>query len=186
MGLIFPIISWLTLIGSLWSWWRRGKHTSSVFIPFVGPLLLTGWIVLAHKPLYFGAIIWTTDIGTLAFLAVSPRLIRDWWQTSSFTKILELHGNQKDQRAILTLHSNGHYVLKKTWHRPHKQPGITALGEPGTFTKSDDQYRLVSHVGLTRILEKTDLTEYVVREELLTDDLHNYSLNHWTLSTAPQ
>jgi len=83
-GLIFPVISLLTTMGSLASQWRQKKYSSPVFIPFIGPVLLTSWVVFAHKPLWFVAIVWLADIGTLAFLAVSPQLIRDWWHRSSF------------------------------------------------------------------------------------------------------
>jgi len=104
-GVIFPAISLLTGIGSLLYQWRHKKYASPVFIPFVGPLLLTSWVILAHKALWFVAIAWVADIGTIAFLAVSPRLIRDCWHTSSFTRILSLNGSQDNQSAIITLHT---------------------------------------------------------------------------------
>ncbi len=183
-GMIFPTISLLTGIGSLLHQWRHKKHASPVFIPFIGPLLLTCWVILAHKPLWFVPVVWIVDIGTLAFLAVSPGLIADWWRTSSFTRILTLHGKQDGQSAIMTLHSSGHYVLKKSWSRPPGQTGIVGLGEPGTFTQAVNQYELTSHLGLYRILRKTDEGTYRVEEnEPASVDLHEYSLNGWLLKS---
>jgi len=182
VGLIFPGISLLTGIGSLVCHWRHKKHSSPVFLPFVGPVLLTSWGIFAHQPLWFIAIAWVADIGTLAFLAASPQLIRDWWHTSSYTRILALNGNEDNQRAIITLHSTGHYLLKKSWSREPGQTGIVGLGEPGTFTQLDNRYELTSHVGLRRVLRKTDQTAYRVEEEKLpTEELRNYSLSGWVL-----
>ncbi len=181
-GLIFPIISWLTGLGSLADQWHNKKHSSPIFIPFIGPVLLTSWVIFAHKPLWFIAIVWLADLGTLAFLAVSPQLIRDWWHTSSFTRILALNGNKDSQSVIITLHSTGHYLLKKSWSRPPGQSGIIRLGEPGTFIQLDNQFELTSHVGLRRVLRKTDERVYrVEEEELPKEELSNYSLNGWVL-----
>ncbi len=181
-GLIFPAVSWLTFMASRRSLWRHKKRASSVFIPFVGPLLLTIWVVCAGKPLWLMAIAWGADIGTLAFLFVSPRLIKDWWQTSCFTRTLKLQGSQGEQSAIITFHSTGQYLLKKSWHRPRGQTGIAGLGEPGTSTQSGGEYQLTSHAGLRRTFRRTDQGAYVVEEELPGDALRDYSLKQWVLS----
>lgn len=181
-GLFFPVISMLTGICSLVDKWRHKKHSSPVFIPFIGPFLLTSWVIIAHKPLWLIVIVWGADIGTVAFLARSPQLIREWWQTSSFTKILELKGSHDNQCAIITIHSTGYYVLKKSWIRPSGQVGIVGLGEPGTYTQQENRYELTSHVGLQRVLRYTDDRAYLVEEdELLKEELRNYSLNGWVL-----
>ncbi len=181
-GLIFPLVSLLTEIGSLVCQWHQKKHSSPVFVPFVGPVLLTSWVIAAHKPLWSIGIVWVADIGTLAFLVASRQLLRDWWHTCSFTRILALNGSQDSQSAIITLHSTGHYLLKKSWTRPPGQTGVMGLGEPGTFTQRGDRYELISHVGLRRLLQKTDERAYrVEKEELPKEDLHDYSLSGWVL-----
>ena len=81
-GLLFPMISLLSGAGSLLHQWRHKSYASPVFIPFVGPLLLTIWVISAHKPLGLIALAWVCDIGTVAFLAAGPRLVKDWWHTS--------------------------------------------------------------------------------------------------------
>ena len=127
------------------------------------------------------AIVWFADLGTLAFLVASPRLFRDWWHTSSFTRVLALNGSKDNQRALITIHSTGHYLLKKAWSPPG-QTGIVGLGEPGTFTKVDDRYELTSHFGLRRVLWKTDEGTFHVQEEELPKEEHrNHSLSGWVL-----
>jgi len=165
--------------------WRYKKHSSPAFIPLIGPVLLTGWIISAHEPLWIIAAAWVADIGTLAFLAASPKLFKDWWRTSSFTRILALNGNKGNQSAIITFHSTGHYLLKKSWIRPPGQAGIVELGEPGTFTQLGDRYELISDVGLRRLLQKTEGGAYhVEKEDLPKVELRDYSLSGWVLSTS--
>lgn len=181
-GLFFPAVSLLTGMGSIVSRWRYKKHSSPVFIPLIGPVLLTGWVISADKPLWMIAIAWVADIGTLAFLAASPKLFRDWWRTSSFTRVLVLNGTKGNQSAILTFHSTGHYLLKKSWIRPCGQTGIVRLGEPGTFTQLGDRYELTSHAGLRRLLQKTDERAYrVEKEDLPKEELRDDSLRGWVL-----
>ena len=183
-GMIFPALSMLTGIGSLLFQWRHKKYSSPVFVPFIGPLLLTCWVLLAHKSLWLIPIVWVADIGTLAFLPMSPRLIADWWRVSSFTRILTLRGNQDIQSAIITLHSSGHYLLKKSWNRALGDTGIVGLGEPGTFSQTDNQYELTSHHGLRRIFRKIDEGTYRVEEDGLENEkLYDYSLNGWLLKS---
>lgn len=183
-GLIFPAISLLTGVGSLLHRWRTKKYSSPVFVPFVGPILLTCWVMVDHRPFWLIAVVWVADIGTLMFLAVSPRLVADWWRTSCFTKILTLRGSKGIQSAVITLHSSGHYLLKKSWNRPPGEIGILGLGEPGTYVCKDDNYELTAHHGLHRTLRKIDETTYRVEEDSpIKEELRNYTLNEWLLKT---
>jgi len=181
-GLIFPVLSLLTGIASLLSRRSDQKHSSAVFVPFIGPGLLTCWVLVGHRPLWLIPILWIADIGTLAFLAVAPRLIADWWRLSSFTRILTLSGKQGIESAIITLHSSGHYLLKKSWNRPPGEMGIVSLGEPGTFVHTDDHYELTAHHGMRRILRGIDETTYRVEENPpAKEELRDYSLDGWLL-----
>src|SRR5271167_4592297 len=92
-GLLFPVLNLFTGIGWLVHQWRHKKHASPVIVPLIGPILLTCWVVLAEKSLFFIPVVWITDIGTLILFTVSPRLIRDWWRVSWFTRILALRGS---------------------------------------------------------------------------------------------
>ena len=179
-GLLCPTLALLTGALSLYSQWRQKKHSSPIFIPFLGPLFLTSWVVLAHRPLWLLPIFWTADIGTLAFLAAGPQLIAEWWRVSRFTRIRTFPGSQDIQSAMLTLYSTGHYLLKKSCNRPPGQFGIVALGEHGTFTRRANQYELNSDDGVHRIFWKADDGTYHVEEDRLENsELQSHSLNGW-------
>lgn len=181
-GLIFPALSLLTGIGSLVHQWRHKEYSSPIFIPFIGPILLTCSILLTYRPLWLIPIAWILDIGTLAFFAVTPRLLRDSWRVSWFTRILKLHGTHDIQSAILTLHKTGHYLLKKSWNRPPNELGVVGLGEPGVFTKTADGYRMRSDHGLCRTLRRTTDGGYTVDEDAFQDEaLEKYSLDGWVM-----
>jgi hypothetical protein len=182
-GLLFPALSLLTVTGSFIHRWRYQKYASPVMIPFVGPILLTIWAVVTDQSNWLVPIFWIGDLGTVAFLAVSPRLVRDWWRVSSFTRILTLHGSKDIQTAIITLHSTGHYLLKRSWNRLPGEIGIGGLGEPGTYIQAEGQYELTAHHGLRRILRKTDDGAYVVEEGPPPNaSLQVYTLNGWLFS----
>ena len=182
VGLIFPAVSLLTLVASWVDWWRHKKHSSAVLIPFVGPTLLTAWVLLGHKPIWVVPIVWVTDLGTVLFLAVCPEFVGEWWRHSSFTRILILRGSSDNQIVVLTLHSTGNYFLKKTWTNPRQVPGMIGLGEGGTFVQKDGRYILHSQHGIERALCKADENTYVVKETTAPDEnLRKYSLQGWLL-----
>ena len=182
VGLVFPVLSLLTGILSIVIHWRYRKHTSPVFIPLVGPILLTGWVLLGQKPPWFIPLVWIMDIGTVAFLAVSPRLFVDWWRVSLFTRTLTLRGAYENQNAVITLHSTGHYLLRKSWDRVAGETGIAGLGEPGVFTHRDDGYDLIAHHGLHRLLRQTDEGLYRVEDDPQEEGSDTHSHNGWMLT----
>lgn len=181
-GLFFPALSLLTVFASAVTWWRSGRHASAVLIPFVGPVLLTCWLLLRGYSAWFIPLVWLLDMGTVMFLAVLPWLIREWWQTSVFTRIMILRGTQGIQRAVITIHHGGHYLLRKSWDRPSSEPGIVGLGEPGSFVADGETLTLVSDHGLRRRLRRVTRDAFDV-EELEEDrpELRDYSLRGWRL-----
>ena len=132
-GLIFPTVSLLTCIASLITRWRHGRYASPVFIPFVGPALLTCWVLMAGHLRWLIPVVWLLDVGTVAFLFVLPRLTLEWWQLSAFTRLMTLHGAHGIEKVILTLHRGGRYFLRRSWNRAQGELGIVDLGETGTF-----------------------------------------------------
>src|SRR5271169_3174926 len=84
-GLLFPSISLLSGLISLFSSTRE-KHVSPVFVPLVGPTLLSWWIAREGITPWAFPVVWICDIGTVAFLCAAPPLFRDFWQTSAFTR----------------------------------------------------------------------------------------------------
>lgn len=182
MGIAIPCLSLLTGISSLVHSWRFKKRASPVFIPLIGPLCLSGLVIYFGKPLWIIPIVWIADVGTLVFLWVSPRLIADWWNVSGFTRILMLRGAQGGQSAVLTLHSTGHYLLKKSWQLPPGECGICHLGEPGTYRRTENGFELVAHHGLRRSLWTGANGTYLVdggEADAAADG--NSSLKDWTL-----
>lgn len=181
-GLMFPTLSLLTCIASLATRWRQDRYPSSVFIPFVGPVLLTCWVVVEGRTRWLIPLVWLLDLGTIAFLVVLPRLTLEWWQISVFTRLMTLRGSHGIEKVILTLHQGGRYFLKKTWDRSHGEPGIVGLCETGTFIDDGDVITLESHHGLTRRLQRADTNTFDVAErESARQELQNHSLNGWRL-----
>ena len=176
-GLIFPILSWLTLITVAIENWKTQKNDSGIFIPVVGPVLIDIWIIIERMPLWALIIPWAFDIGTVAFLWVLPRLITEAWQVSRFTRISLFAGAKGNQTVVLSLHKGGHYLLKKQWQRPVGECGIVGLGEPGTFKRVGDVISLTSHNGWKRHIRKQDGEFRIVDD----DSTENYRLNGWSL-----
>ena len=186
-GLFFPALGLLTAILSAWTSWRFQRHVSSIFVPFVGPILLTCWIVIGEWPRSLIPIVWFLDVGTLAFLFVTPRLFRHWWQTSSFTKRLTLQGSIGIETATITLHRGSHYLLKKNWNRPPGTLGIGSLGEFGTYVEIDNGYELKAHHGLRRVLrsisDQASERSFSVSEDSPSKENAN-SLEGWILKVV--
>lgn len=185
-GLLFPVISLFSGMLSWWGWWRYRKPSSSVFVPFVGPILLSWWVWLMGLSAWLIPVAWLFDVGTLAFLYVAPRIFREWWRISWFTKRLTLRGRKGIEAATLELHFGGHYWLRKAWNRPSGQFGITALGETGTFTEAGEGYELMARHGLRRGLRPLDDQSaepaFLVSEETVrNDDWNEDSLDGWIL-----
>ena len=181
-GLIFPTLSLLTCIASLVTRWRHDRYASPVFIPFVGPALLTCWVLMAGHSRWLIPVVWLLDLGTVAFLFVLPRLTIEWWQLSAFTRLMTLHGAHGIEKVILTLHRGGRYFMRKSWNRAQGELGIIDLGETGTFIDDGEVVELTSHCGQNRRLQRVDLNTYEVSE---SDDsrpeMRDHSLHGWRL-----
>lgn len=181
-GLIFPTLSFLTCFASLVTRWRHDRYASPVFIPFVGPALLTCWVLMAGHSRWLIPVVWLLDLGTAAFLCVLPRLTIEWWQLSAFTRLMTLHGAHGNEKVIATLHRGGRYFLRKSWNRAQGELGIVDLGETGTFIDDGEVVEFTSHCGQNRRLQRVDLNTYDVSE---SDDsraeLRDNSLHGWRL-----
>ena len=154
IGLIFPLLSWLTLVTGAIQARSTGRGSSGVYIPFIGPILIDIWLLGVGAPPWALIIPWIADIGTVFFLWVLPQMVVDAWRTSRFTRTFLFVGIQGNQTVEISLHKGGQYVLKKQWQRPQNECGITGLGEPGTFEQDGDQFTLTSHTGWTRVIRR--------------------------------
>ena len=181
IGALFPAISWLTLIAGYLHYKWHGRASSGVYVPFVGPLMLDLWLLARGEPGWLLVVPWVIDVGTLFFLAALPRLVKDAWQTSRFTRLLHLSGEHSEARVDISLHRGGHYLLTKHWNQraplhASAVPRLITLGEPGLCDESPDGWRLTSHAGRVRHLLRSGSSGYVVRDAAVAardEDTHN-------------
>ncbi len=184
LGLCYPLLGIVTGLCSLVDRWRNKRRSSPVFVPILGPVFLSLWIMLSGHRWYFVPLVWALDPGTLVLLIYTPKLVREWWQTCSYTEILRLHSEKDKQKAILTLHSTGHYCLKKTWRRKPFELGIRSLGEPGEFRETADGYTLTSFHGIQRKLTRSGGSGFLASElKPLAETRSDYSLDGWGFSS---
>ncbi len=76
-GLLFPVMSWITLP---WAWWTRrktGRNCSAVLIPFFGPFILTVWVLAFRRPAWYIPLVWIADPATVFYLWVMPSILKD-------------------------------------------------------------------------------------------------------------
>jgi hypothetical protein len=183
-GLLFPVISFLSIIASV-SCSTREHCVSPVVIPLIGPLLLSSWVIVGYHPSWWIPIIWICDLGTAIFLITAPSIIREWWATSKYMLVMELHGDSGIESVVMRLHQNGRYSIYKTWVLEKNQEGTCGLGEPGTYTMEDEVITLVSHLGMKRILTPSEESTFTVEEQTPErTDLERYSLQGWRLTAV--
>ncbi len=185
VGLFFPVVAWLSGLGAAWVAWREERNCSAIFIPYVGPILLTCWILLEHRSWWLIPAAWLLDPATVAFTYVLPRLVGEYWVTSSFTRIMTLNGVNGRAAAVLTLHSTGHYLLQKSWTLAGGETGMVSLGEVGRFSRNDSGYELVAKSGLRRRLVRDADHTFLVEEDLKTGPKCNdHSIGGWLLEST--
>jgi len=142
IGFLLPVVAWITLGLSAYDRWRYGKHSSPVFIPIIGPLIISLWIVaMQYSPLWI-PLAWVSDIGTLAFLRVVPRIIREEWDTSWWTRVSEFRAARDNWTARLTLHSTGAYHLVYKNQNHVDQLGLKEISIAGKFSRRGDEIHL--------------------------------------------
>ena len=79
-GLFFPAVSLVTSILSLVTRWWSDRYASPVFIPFIGPLLLTCWVFVAGHSCWGIPVVWLFDLGTIRFLIAMFRFVGPRWR----------------------------------------------------------------------------------------------------------
>ncbi|QDV29274.1 hypothetical protein Spb1_11540 [Planctopirus ephydatiae] len=148
-GLFFPVVSFVSLILAAIESRRTGRNCSAILIPFVGPIALTGWILITGRSSWFIPLIWITDLGTILFLWVLPRLITEAWRISRWTLLMRFDATHRQSMATLTLHRHGYYFLRRTWVRTTSFGPLSA-GETGRYLESHDRIVLTSDDGTER------------------------------------
>lgn len=148
-GLLFPVVSFVTFVLADIESRRTGRNCSAILIPFVGPIALTGWILITGRSSWFIPLVWITDLGTVLFLCVLPRLITEAWRISRWTRLQRFEATHRQAMATLTLHRHGYYFLHRTWVRTTSF-GPLSTGETGRYVESHDRIVLTSDDGTER------------------------------------
>jgi hypothetical protein len=117
-----------------------GKDSSWVIIPFIGPITLDVFLLIEAKPLWSLAIPWMLDAGTLNTFMYMPRLFRDWWKTSCFTRLCTLTGSRANQHVQVSLHKGNQYCLRFRCEQ-------RLLSTLGSFEAMNAGFRLTSQSG---------------------------------------
>ena len=181
-GLFFPVISLLTSIASAATWYWSRRHSSAVLVPYIGPFLLTCWVILIGKKLWTIPLFWILDLGTVAFTVALPGFIREWWEFSEYTRTMALKGTLANEQVIVTFHKSGRYLMKKSWSRQNGEFGIMSLGELGSFIANGKNFTLESHHGVMRkLLREADGSFTVEESNIDRPEFGNYSLRGWRL-----
>ena len=146
---MFSIAIILISLGGLLSftnWWSvywsyRTKRFHSA-VPFFGAALLGVGMSLIPtiRPYAWSALI--LDYGTLAFLLASPRLIREFWNTSRFNLLCEYLGQAGMKTVHLRLFKRGIFTVRLELHRPPGECGLVGTGTIGTWKRDGTQLTL--------------------------------------------
>lgn len=184
-GLIFPAVSAVTCILSVLTRLRHKRYASPICIPFAGPALLTFWVLVTGVTHWLIPLVWILDIGTMLFLPVLPRLIFQWWQLSTFTRLITLRASSGSEHVLIRLHRGGRYLLTRSWDRSRGETGVLAMSEAGTFTDSGEAINLVSDTGLRRSLNRIQPGTFeVIEYEITSPEQSVYSLHGWRVSSS--
>jgi hypothetical protein len=168
-GFVFPLISWLTFALGFFKT-RSGRAPSGVYVPLVGPVLLSAWLHKTSAPEWTLLLPWVFDIGTLFFIASAPSVLREFWRTSIFTRLFKLTGADGNESVEISFHRGGLYFLKKCWTRSSGQLWMIAIGESGKYLDGERSLKLCSDSGRKRDLA-IEGEIYVVSDFGTVDDL---------------
>lgn len=161
IGILFPCLSWVTLGLSFYEKRFHKRNASPIFIPFIGPLALNIAVILKGESILWLPLPWLLDVGTLAFLYITPNLVKDIWNTAAFNCVALYEGIFESKSAELSLFKNGGYVLKITMSTT--AASVFKVNDLGTYKKHAEEILLISHLKKTRRLlihgEKLEVSE---------------------------
>lgn len=112
LGVALSVFNWVCLFAS----WRSGRFVSPVF-PMPSVLTAIGLGSLPQtRPYWWVGLL--TDYTLFSWLVAAPRLIKEAWQTSAFTRIWQLRASDSSRLFDLSLHRGGHFFLRATFEPP--------------------------------------------------------------------
>lgn len=106
LGSIISFLNWMTLYQS----WRTKKSVSPV--PIFGALLLGFGLAYFERTRYYASLCVIADYGTLAMIASTPRLVREFWETSRLNLLQTFVGHTKYIEYTLKLYRKGIFVIE--------------------------------------------------------------------------
>lgn len=104
-------------------------------------------------------------------------MVKEAFNTSRFTRLFVLTGNQSNQTVSISFHKGGIYHFQKKWQRPPGEMGLLEVNEPGTYTEQLGSLQLTSHTGSMRCIVKRK-DDYFVQDDDSSDD---YRIDGWVL-----
>ena len=104
------------------------------------------------------------DYGTLAFIVASPRLFRDFWNTSSFNMLYGYSGQLENKSVQLRLFHQGIFTVRINIQRPAGQCGLVSTGTIGSWRIENEKLKLEIHGG--------DCAEFSISKILDSEFLH--------------
>jgi len=135
------LISFANWWSIYWSYRTKRFHSA---VPLFGAALLgVGMFVLpVTRPFCWMALI--LDYGTLALLLVSPRILREVWDTSRFNLVREYLGQAGTKTAKIRLFRRSVFTIRLEIHRPPGECGLVRAGMVGTWQREGTQLTLRS------------------------------------------
>lgn len=183
MGLLFPVISWVTYPWAQWTSRITGRHCSAVLVPFIGPISLTLWLWVTSHSLWLIPLVWILDLGTVLFLWVFLWKVPCDWIHERRTCIVRFQGKRGRHTVKLSLYEDGNYILEHIWRLSLRELGVTSSREIGRFSKLGDEFELVSQDNTIRILRGTAEKDFELIEKSEATQIENCPLNGFRLQS---
>lgn len=139
LGALFSLLNWCSFVATAWT----GKFHSAV--PLVGGLCLgAGALLLPPLRPYAWAVVFL-DYGTIVFVVVFPRLVREMWSTSWFNLMEEYVGVRGRTTVRVRLFRREVFII--TWRvaRPAGDYGLVEMSRVGTWER--EPHRLIIRIG---------------------------------------
>jgi hypothetical protein len=133
-GIIF--IFYLGLFIKLMVYLTEKRSASLIIIPVLGPFFCNLGQLFLGVDWYWYFLPWIIDFGTILFFFATPRIFKDWWQTSRFTRLATYVDRRDNVEVKLSLHQNQIYLLQKKFHRQKGEFGMSEFSEVGHYEES--------------------------------------------------
>jgi hypothetical protein len=163
LGGFISFVNWMTLYQS----WKTKKFVSS--IPLFGAIFLGAGLACFQKTRNYAFLSLVADYGTLVFIISAPKLLSQFWQTSSSNLFQAFDGQSQSFKYKLNLYNNETFVIdaKAQYSQPANEYGarIEQFGLCGKWENNEGIIYLTKYDN-NRVLKliKTDDNKYIAEE----------------------